>query len=64
MGRFIWSSNNTHVFLHFILELTRPVHHSISWRTVMARWNAEQVDDVRNEVVARISLEADPPIPL
>ena len=61
MGRLIWSCNNAHVYLHFILELSRPVHHSISWRTVVARWNAEQVDDVRNEVVARISLEADPP---
>jgi hypothetical protein len=30
----------------------------------MARWNAEQVDDVRNEVVARIFVEADPPIQL
>lgn len=64
MGRLIWSCNNTHVFLHFVLALAKPVPRSISWTTVVARWNAEQVDDVRNEVVARIFLRVDPPISL
>ena len=64
MGRLIWSCNNTHVVLHFVLALTGPVPRSVSWRTVLARWNVEQVDDVRNEVVARIFLTADPPISL
>ena len=62
MGRLIWSFSNTHVYLHFILELAGTGHYSIPWRTAVARWNAEQIDDVRNEVVARVSLEADPPI--
>jgi len=62
MGRFSRSFDGTNVSLHFTLEFTRLVPHSIPWRTSMTPWGVEDIDDVRNEVVAKLFLETDPPI--
>ena len=64
MGRFSVSFNGSIVFLHFLLPLTRPVHRSIRWKTAMSPWEPQDIDNVRDEVVARIFLEADPHIQL
>jgi hypothetical protein len=64
-GRLYCSSNGIGVSLELVVDFNQPNFPSVFWRTTLTRSDlARGVDYARNEVVARIFLQADPPIQL
>jgi hypothetical protein len=62
MGRFRSFSNGVEVNFHFILQLNQPKLREVSWRASVPFWEPGQdLDDIRNGLVAKLYLESDPP---
>jgi hypothetical protein len=65
LGQIHCSFDEFEVTFKFIVELRQPNPPSMSWTTSMSSLDlARDVDDVRNDMVGQISLEADPQVPL
>jgi hypothetical protein len=65
VGQFYCSFDEGQVSLDFVVKSELPDSPSVFWGTTMSPLDlSRDVEDVRSEVIARISLEADPPIQL